>query len=422
MNIDSISSMPSIESYLVGVPSPVTTVRMTHLRAPTTIFFRHLPKTAGTSLITTLSNVFGDAHCHRFLGTGVDFGEVLDAGGELLSLVSGHVQLNVVEEGACGREFTVIREPIARLLSMRRFFEGLPESERNRLCLGNRVSVADLLTARNAETYGQVHNGLTRFFCGNTGFADPNNPDYWEGLPPTSAIDAADATLGRLAVGLTEDMPSTLRALGTILRVPYDLEIPVENATTDHDDDLSPQDLRALVEVNTADIALYHRARKRLVAAPALGHVVGADFDPRTLFDPQPGEHYAPPHIPGRQGFSTCEASPSALCWLGPEGRGRIHLAPSDRPLALSLVVYGVVPHYPMDDVTCTLDGRAWAREHRRGNNHSVFRLAPIPPHSGPVELAIKQPCSVTLSLVVPGSPDKRSLGVSLLRVICEAA
>lgn len=390
----------------------------------TAIFFRHLPKTAGTSLITTLSNVYGDGFCHRFHDVGHGFRErfdgVLQERGDMLSLISGHVPLMIIGNGYCGREFTLLREPIARLLSMRRFFEGLPRAERARLGFGDRVTVADLVTSRKPEVYGQVHNGLIRFFSGFAAFGQPDTQEFWETLPAASEVNACNAMLERMAVGTVEDMPSALRRIGHVLRVPYDLETPTENTTTDRDDDVSLDDIRLLVEINTADIAVYHLARKRLAAwSPERGHVCGGDFDPRTLFDPQPGEQYAPQEIPGRQGFEMCSAH---LCWLGPADRGRIHLAPSTRPLALSLVLYGVVPNYPMEDVRVTLDGRAWSRECRRGAGHSVFVIATIPPHANPLELTIVQPCSMPVPLVEPASLDNRSLGTALVMVVCEAA
>jgi hypothetical protein len=399
---------------------------MSELEASKALFFRHLPKTAGTSLITTLSNVFGESHCHRFVDVGEGFREhfsdALTTGAATLSLVTGHIPLGIVEEGACGTEFTVLREPIARLLSMRRFFEGLPAAERTRLGFGDRLTIAELLASRQPEIYGQVRHGLTRFFCGSASFADPTATEYWDGVPAADAIDTCRAVLNRMTVGIVEDMPTTLRRLGHVLRVPYDLEVPMENATSEHDDEVSPHDIRALVEVNTADIAAYHLVRKQLSAwSPSLGHVCGSDFDPRTVFDPQPGEHYEPQSIPGRQGFAACSPTTSHS-WLGPTGRGRIYLAPSKGPVTLLLVLYGVVPHYPMDDIVFSLDGHRWARSHRRGAGHSVYSLATIPPHAGPVELAIVQPFSVPVPLVTPESLDKRTLGVALARVVCEAA
>lgn len=385
-------------------------------------FFRHLPKTAGTSLITTLSNVYGDAHCHRFKGHTKkfreEFADVLADRGETLSLVTGHIPLGMVEEGVCGPEFTVLREPIARLLSMRRFLEGLPEAERARLRLGDRVTVGDLLTSQHPEIYSQVRNGVTRFYCGNHAYADAKAPAFWERTPAPEVIQACAHVLERMVVGTAENMAATLCGIGRMLRVPYDLETPIENTTSDRDDDVSLEDIRALAEANTADIAVYHHVKKRLLArSPTRGHACGSDYDPRTLFDPQPGEPYDPQWIPGRQGFTACEP----LVWIGPTGRGRIHLTPSDRSLVLSFVLYGVVPHYPMDDIVFTIDGCPWPREFRHGSDHTVFALAAIPPHAGPVELAITQPCAVPVYLVEPESPDRRTLGVALAKVLCEA-
>jgi hypothetical protein len=391
-------------------------------RPSTTVFFRHLPKTAGTSLLTTLANVYGEAHCHRFhdLDDGFhdELASIVTDRGETLSLLSGHISLVVLEEGSFGTEFTILRDPIARLLSLRRFFEGRPAAVRGRLGLGDRVTIAELLASRHPEVYGQVRNGMTRYFCGRSHFANPNAPEFWEPAPEASLIEWAETVLTRLAVGTVEEMPAALRRLGHVLRVPYDLEIPVENTTSERDDAVSLHDVLAIVEANAVDIAIYHRARKRFSAwSPPYGHRCGAGFDPRTVFDPQPGGEYEPHVIPGRQGFLACEVSPGP-CWIGPSGRGRIHLAPSSRHLALSFMAYGVVPHYPMDDVVFTLDGRPWSHEHHRGDGHSGFFLAAIPPHANPIELAITQPCTVPVSIVEPRSRDHRSLGVAITKVL----
>ncbi len=411
---------------LMSIRAEVTKVPMSENPTSPAVFFRHLPKTAGTSLITTLSNAYGEAHCHRFHDVGLGFrdlfNEVVQERGDALSLVTGHIPLSLIEDGACGTEITILRDPIARLLSMRRFFEGRSEAERVRLGFSPRVSVAELLASRNPEVYNQVHNGLTRFFCGSDPFADPDAPEFWSATPTTAAISECEAVLERMAVGTVEDMPAALRGIGHALRVPYDLETPIENTTSEQNDDVALEEIRSLVEANTVDIAIFHRVQKRLSARPPMrGHVGAYDFDPRTLFDPQPGAQYEPPHIPGRQGFLTCSPFPY-LSWLGPTGRARIHVAPSQRPLALSFVLYGVVPHYPMDDIVFTLDGCPWPRECHRGGGHSVFALAAIPPHAGPVELAIMQPCAMPVRLVEPESPDNRTLGTALASVICEAA
>jgi len=388
------------------------------------VFFRHLPKTAGTSLTTTLANIYGDGQTHRFREVGEGFATmfsgVLQARGDVLSLVSGHIPLLAVPEGACGPEFTILREPIARLLSLRRFLEQQPPDDRARMGLGDRVTVADMLASRNSEVYGQVRNGMARFFSSHASFADPKQPEFWN--PPADAAVVEDclAVLNRMTVGTVEDMPTALCHLQRRLQIPYALEIGMENFTVEKRDEVSIEDIRALIEANAIDLALFHTVMKRLPRArPATA--IGGDIDRRTLFDPQPGVTYTPMQMPGRQGFELYEPR-GRLCWVGDTGRGRIHLAPAATAQTLTVALYGVVPHYPLPEVAITVDGTRWPFAFIPGGSNAQYRLAPIPPHAGAIELAITQPYSLPVSAITPGSPDRRRLGVALLNLRCDAA
>lgn len=212
-------------------------------------FFRHVPKTAGTSLITTLSNIFGDAHCHRFETVdhefAATFGRVMNERQGSLALISGHVPLSVIAPGLAGSEFTVLREPIARVLSLRRFLERRPPAERARLGFGDSISIDELLASNAPEIYAQVRNGMTRFFSDAGGFNDPMTVEFWLVTPGNETFAAAADAAARMAIGTVEDMSGTLSALGQLLRVAYPLEVPVENATTDaSEEEISPGEYR----------------------------------------------------------------------------------------------------------------------------------------------------------------------------------
>jgi hypothetical protein len=389
-------------------------------------FFRHVPKTAGTSLITTLSNIFGDARCHRFATVdhefAATFGRVMNQRVGWLALISGHVPLSVMAPGVAGREFTVLREPIARVLSLRRFLERRPPLERARLGFGETISIDALLSSTNPTVYGQVRNGMTRFFSGATGFNDPMTTEFWRATPRDETIAAAAAAAADLTVGTVEDMGRTLVALGRLLRVPYPLEVPLENTTSDASDgEISPCEYRRLVEANVSDIAIYHAIQARSTTAVERHAFPPAEsFDPRTIFDPRPGHSYPTDTIAGRQGFSARE--PSGITWLGPSGCGRIHLAPSPERLILRIECYSVVPHYPLHDVAVTVGGVRWMSDVVQGDSFPAIRMAPIPPHESILELALHQPWAVPVSAIAPQSPDARSLGLGLVSVTCEAS
>jgi hypothetical protein len=389
-----------------------------------TAFFRHLPKTAGTSLITTLANVYGEARCHRFTdvadATGPRFSRTVHDGATSPALVSGHVPLSLVAAGGVGEEFTVLREPIARLLSMRRFFERLPAVERERLGFGERITVADMLDAPHPTVRGQVRNGMVRFFCGDHPFADPAAEAFSAPAPPAEAIQAALGALETMTVGFVEDMPAALDAIRRRLRVPYALETPVENATAAAAEEVSVEEVRALVEANGVDLAIFHVLSRRIarLGPPGTARDPGR-HDPRTLFDPQPGAHYESAAIPGRQGFEICPVD-APMSWIGPTGCGRIHLAPSPSALSLSIALYPVAPRYPVERVVFRIDGRRWPHTVFHGPANVSFRLAPLPPHAGIVELAILQPAAIPVTIVEQGACDERSLGVALLGIACD--
>ena len=389
------------------------------------VFFRHLPKTAGTSLTTTLANIYGDAQTYRFRDVGEGFGGlfsgVLQARGDVLSLVSGHIPLLLIPEGACGTEFTILREPIARLLSLRRFLEQQPADHRARMGLGDTVTIADMLASRNAEVYGQIRNGMARFFSSHSTFSDPEAAEFWHPPEDGRVIEDCAEVLGRMTAGTVEDMPSFLRNLQRRLGVPYEMEIGVENFTVERGGDAALEDIRALIEVNAIDLALFNVVMKRVPKASRGGvSLLGAEIDRRTLFAPQPGQQYSPANIPGRQGFELFEHR-GKLCWIGDTGRGRIHLAPCETAQTLTLSLYGVVPHYPMSEMVFTVDGGRWRREFSQSDSNGHYRLATIPPHANVIELAIIQPYATPAAAITPGSPDRRRLGAALLGIRSEA-
>lgn len=384
-------------------------------------FFRHLPKTAGTSLLTTLANVYGDAACRRVVGDRETFATLADGVAEAVAhgaaLVTGHVPVGMVGEHALAEEFTILRDPVERVLSLRRFLQGRPEEERRKMGLGNSIDVGAMLTSLDAEVFAQASNGMARFFCGDVPFADPEAAEFWQ-APSAPVIEACVARLARLAVGTVEEMPATLRRLEHRLRIPYRLEVPHENATRKGDAETSLGEMHALVAANAADLVI-HRAVMERLRTPASCGVAAPD--PRTLFDPRPGTRYGPAVVPGRQGFEVFEPS-IALAWIGESGCGRIHLAPSGRPLSLVFRLHPIVPHYPLKDVALRVDGCPWPVDGSLEGADPVLRPATIPEHDDILEIAIEQPYAVPVAAIQPGSLDTRRLGVALREVICEGA
>lgn len=385
------------------------------------VFFRHLPKTAGTSLFTTLANVYGDAACRRVVGERETFATLADRVAEAVthgaSLVTGHVPVGTVADDVFAAEFTILRDPVERVLSLRRFLEGRPAAERRTMGLGDAIGVGEMLASLDPQVFAQASNGMARFFCGNVPFADPEAAEFWQ-APSAPVIEACVARLARLAVGTVEEMPATLRRLEHRLRIPYRLEVPHENTTRKGHDEASLGEMHALVAANAADLVI-HRAVMDRLRTPASCGVTSPDH--RTLFDPRPGTRYGPAVVPGRQGFEVFEPS-SALAWIGASGQGRIHLAPAARPVTLAFRVHPIVPHYPLKDVVIRVDGAPWPVAGSFEGDDPVLRPAPIPAHDGVLEIAIEQPYAVPVAAIQPGAQDTRRLGVALREVICAGA
>src|SRR5262249_30041152 len=89
------------------------------------ILFRHIPKTAGTSVMERLSRTVGPARSVR-LGKGItDSAEDLAAFIGTKRALSGHfsfasIQPHVADVTCC----TVLREPVARVSSLYEFWRG----------------------------------------------------------------------------------------------------------------------------------------------------------------------------------------------------------------------------------------------------------------------------------------------------------
>src|SRR5689334_20508411 len=90
------------------------------------VLFLHVPKTAGTSFLMMLRNTFGDSRVHRVqhldehIQTTVD--QIVDNDLDKLSCLTGHLPIHLFEHTLDRfQPFTILREPVARILSLYRF-------------------------------------------------------------------------------------------------------------------------------------------------------------------------------------------------------------------------------------------------------------------------------------------------------------
>jgi hypothetical protein len=140
--------------------------------------------------------------------------------------------------------FTVLREPVARVLSLYRFLRSGDPYEVRRLGLRPDFTLNEFLGSSNAELYGQINNGMVRMLSGDPRLDDPGDAGFWNMDGQPDVLRSTVANLEWIDFGLSEEMPATLALALARWAVPYRL-----------------REYHEIIKLNTMDLALYHRAR-----------------------------------------------------------------------------------------------------------------------------------------------------------------
>lgn len=279
--------------------------------APTRpVLFLHIPKTAGTSFLMMLRNTFADRRVHRVaqmdqhIQSTID--RIVDNDLDQISCLTGHLPMHLF-----GRHldrfqpFTILREPVARILSLYRFLRDGSPAEVEQLGLRPNFELGELLESDKPELFGQVNNGMVRQLCGNARVNTSWVGAFWNGREDQDALRAAFANLGRMDFGLAEDMPATLELARACWAVPYELREYRENTTRPETSHELLEDIRDIIARNSLDLTLYRQAavlfrervRKQRQSPPV------TNWNPAAVFVPPGGRATSIAEIPGRQGF-----------------------------------------------------------------------------------------------------------------------
>lgn len=226
--------------------------------------FVHLPRTGGTTVSRMLEAIFG---ARRAL-TAAHFYDTSREDLTRFALVEGHKQANffvrTFGQPFFGNGFTILREPVARVVSQARHIRAL-EDHRDHAVLTSDVDDPAALF----ERVPLLNNLQTKLLSGVS---------VRDELDDVNRLTIAKAALDRMAFGLTESFDHSV----CLLAERFALELPrfgVTNASpATGDDDLRTEDFRAEARTrNDFDAQLHRHATS--VLATRVEHYVSSLLD-----------------------------------------------------------------------------------------------------------------------------------------------
>ena len=383
------------------------------------LLFLHIPKTAGTSFLTILRNVFGDAGVIRLdsdhTAAAAELAAALGVPGRAPPCLAGHVPLHLCRPYLDRvRMFTMLREPVARVFSLYRF---LQRADAETLALHGLAPGFDFnafITCRNPVTFGQISNGMCRMLGDNPALTDGDARAFWYPDAIATGLQTAMDFLRETDFGLVEEMPATLGLMGGRWGSGLQLTEVRLNFTTEGGEMNDVEHIHRIAELNAADIALYQAARSLFHARLAMPAQAAAE----QLWQPPIGAETPLGDIPARQGFHDWESG-TGFAWLQDNGPAQIAFAaPPAREARLALRFYLVNPVYDPAQIAVRLNGAPVAMQVAELDGQWCTLIGgPLRFGAGAQTLSITTQYAVPVRFLVPGSADTRSLGAALASV-----
>ncbi|MQA30338.1 MAG: hypothetical protein GEU82_10945 [Luteitalea sp.] len=415
-----------------------------HALADRTLFFLHLPKTAGTSLRELLSCRFGGADILAFERT--DSPELRRqklASVERFRFVHGHMPYALVEWWK-RRPFvmTVLRDPVERAVSSFHYMQrqatavmqmvgGAAAARARDFEAASRMSLGEFIR-REPRAAARHLGNLQSWFL-----ATPNVNERFEyGDDHTVSVSNLDLERAKEhlaacdAVGLTERMSESTELLAYSLHTrPFG---EVSSANRSHRRpavaDLDDATTAALIDLTARDRELYAFAsalveeRRRAMMRRLL--VLDADRSPtpgRAFPAPPPVFTFDSP-IPGDGWYAPERAGDRWFSWTGPTCESSIEVA---SPPGTEFVLKLGVLHAMRSEFLSTLDLRVngvrlhvWTESDAAGHvlTASVPRALIGPPGEGNW-IGIRVPRVIRPCEEDPGTYDSRLLGIAVHRI-----
>ncbi len=384
------------------------------------VLFLHIPKCAGTSVVSMFTNLVGEAHARRLHlttleTTQADIAAALDPDDAQIAFISGHLPyfMFAAYEGKF-RLFTMLRDPVARVASLFRFLHGQPDLAARGL--REDFTFEEFMASPSGAVFPGIDNAMCRMLSRETRFHTEAEPEFLTLETHAHVLDEALETLRESVFGLAERMAESCALVRQEFGVPFALNAAALNVSS-RDAGFDEQRVRAsILARNQLDLVLYERAQamfaQRLAALPR----VTPGAAPAWVFRPALEVAAPSPDIAGRQGFHDCF---EGLSWIVAHETARLHFLPPAPACRIILVLYCLSPDYPVERIALRVNGAAIGFTAVRGVDHWVeLRSETLTFGDGVNALTIMPPCVLPVRDYLPQNDDDRQLSVALASIL----
>jgi len=396
------------------------------LPRPKPVLFLHIPKTGGSSFLTALGNIFGERRVRRLRCAEemarAQIDRIVSDEIQDIDCLVGHFPIHVFAKHLdTFRPFTILRDPVDRVMSLFRFLKRAPQSETERLELREGFGFDDFIESRVPEIYAQTRNLMCRMLCGDEEMSDPLAAAFWEPRDPAALVHQALATLRAIEFGLLEDMQSTLTLARHFCATNFNLDEYRANATDAPGAEWTAHNIHRIVDLNTLDVALYHQAKVLFSTRVRDASVLGQSGDGTSsvsVLRVQPGQKISINDIPGRRGFEEFEPK-DGFAWLAANQTALIAFLAPPKMLRLQMRLYCITQSFPAEEIEMTLNRTHLThRIVRIQGNWVSLKTEAFRPNEKLNVLTLRPPYVVPVRFLHPSSKDDRYLAVALADVV----